>query len=69
MRQRKARDRSLATLLAGIALLLPPIALLFDVRGTLFGLPATLLYLFFVWAALIVMARLLAPKLRGPDRP
>ena len=67
LRQRKARDRAGVLLLAGIVLLLPPFAGLFQIDGKIFGLPVTLVYLFSVWALLILGAWRLASRLRDDD--
>lgn len=69
LRRRKARDRSFVLTLLGVALLLPPAAGLFQLEGKLFGLPATLIYLFAVWAGLIAGAGLIARRLLESDEP
>ena len=52
---------------------MPPLALIFHSEVKLFGLPVTLIYLFLVWAGLILGARHQARRLqettddRGPD--
>ena len=69
LRRRKARDRSLALTLIGAALMLPPAAGLFRIDATVFGAPFILVYLFGVWAALIVGAALLARRLQDGDEP
>ena len=69
LRRRRARDRSLALLLLGLALLLPPMAYLFQLQWTLLGAPATLIYLFVVWAGLIVGAAWLSRQLQDDDAP
>ena len=66
-RRRKTRDRSLVLLLCGILLLMPPLASAFHVDGRVLGLPATLVYLFVVWALLILAAARLAPRLDQGD--
>ena len=63
-RARKIRDRSLVLLLIAMLLLMPPVAPLFHVDSKLFGLPATLIYVFALWALLILGARLLAKPLQ-----
>ena len=63
-RARKIRDRALILPLIGLALLMPPIALIFQSEAKLFGLPVTLIYVFGVWAGLILAARLQARALR-----
>lgn len=56
-RDRRTRDRSLVLLILGLVLLMPPIAGVFHIEARLFGVPVTLLYLFTVWGALILLAR------------
>lgn len=65
--QRKARDRSIALLLIGCALLMPPIAGLSLIDGKIAGVPVPLLYLFFVWILLIAGAKYLSRPLRNGD--
>ena len=67
LRRSKAKDRSLALVIIGAALLLPPLAGLFQMETKLFGLPVTLVYLFFVWALLIAGAARLASRLSEND--
>lgn len=62
-RDRRTRDRSLVLLIIGLVFLMPPIAGVFHVEARVFGLPATLLYLFAVWGLLIILARNLARAL------
>ena len=67
-RQRKTRDRALILLLVGIALLMPPLAGIFHFEGKLLGIPGTLVYVFVVWAVLILgAARLARPLQRTGD--
>ena len=63
-RARKVRDRAVALPLVGFFLLMPPTALIFHSEIKVFGLPFTLVYLFAVWAALILAARFLARPLQ-----
>ena len=63
LRHRKLRDRSLVLLVIGVLMLMPPIASIFHLDQKIDGLPITLVYLFVVWALLILGARLLAPHL------
>ncbi len=65
--QRKIRDRSIALVLAGIVALMPPIAGVALIDAKLFGLPVALIYIFAVWALLIVGATMLARPLRDSD--
>ncbi|MEM7404078.1 MAG: hypothetical protein AAF458_02240 [Pseudomonadota bacterium] len=67
---RKAAERGLLLPFIGMLLLLPPVAGIFQLDVRLFGVPLAALYLFTVWAVLIVLARVLAkPLLRGADAP
>lgn len=63
IRQRKMRDRAVVLLLCGVIFLLPPFAGIFHLNTTVFGVPATLIYLFAVWAFLIAGARWLSARL------
>lgn len=62
-RRRRLRDAALILPLAGATLLLGPLAGLGAGR-TVLGLPATLVWLFAVWLALILGARWLSRRLR-----
>ena len=66
---RKTRDRAFVILMLGIVLLMPPVAGIFEIEARVFGLPATLLYLFAVWAGLILAAAVLARSLVRSDTP
>ena len=66
---RKTRDRAFIVLLLGIVLLMPPIAGIFEIEALVFGLPATLIYLFVVWAGLIIATAILARALMRSDTP
>lgn len=63
-RQRKIRDRSLALLAIGSALLLPPVARMFEVPATIAGMPIVLIYVFVVWVLLIVGTAVLSRHLK-----
>jgi len=65
--RRKVRDRSVALLLIGIACLMPPIAGIALIDEDIGGLPVPMLYLFTVWALLILGAALLARPLRDSE--
>ena len=64
---RKIRDRALILPLVGLTLLLPPIATIFELDVRVFGLPFTAVYLFGVWAMLIVGAALLSRHLHQEE--
>jgi len=66
---RRARDRSAVLLFIGVVLMLPPLAGIGLSDKLLFGIPVTLLYVFVVWAGLIVGGAVLAKPLRAFDRP
>lgn len=63
-RQRIRRDRHVALFIAALMLFNPPILNL--VGGTLFGWPALYLYLFAVWAVLIVATALIVERGGNP---
>lgn len=64
---RKVVERALILPLIGLLLLIPPIASIFEIDSRLSGIPFTLLYLFFVWAVLIVAAARLSSRLQNLD--
>ena len=64
---RKARDRSLALLLAGIVLLMPPAVGISLIEATFLGIPVPLIYLFCVWVTLIAGAAILSNTLLYDD--
>lgn len=64
LKEQKSRDRALILPLVGVILLMPPVAAIFRLEGTIGGLPATLAYVFGVWALLIAGAAGLARRLR-----
>lgn len=65
--RRKVRERSIALLLVGVAFLMPPIAGISLLDGEVGGMPIPMLYLFAIWALLIVGAKLLARPLRDSE--
>lgn len=67
-RTRKTRDRALILVLVGFALLMPPLAGISHAEGKLFAIPGTMIYVFVVWAVLIIgAARLARPLLNSDD--
>jgi hypothetical protein len=68
-RGHRTRDAALVLPLAGAALVLPPVVNLFVADLTVFGVPLLAVYLFGVWATLIVGAALLARRLRRDPGP
>jgi hypothetical protein len=69
LRHRKARDLALILPAVGAMLFLPPIAQIFEIDGRIGGVPFTVVYLFAVWAALILGAAALSRRLGGPELP
>lgn len=65
---RRWRDLAILLPVFGALLLLPPIVALTVPAGTLGNVPVIVLYLFGVWAALILAAALTARGLRGAAR-
>lgn len=64
----KTRDAALVLPLLGLGLFTPPVIALFGAGPGLFGAPAVVVYLFAVWAGLIIAARGLSRRLRrGPE--
>lgn len=68
-KNRKTRDRAFIVLLLGLVLLMPPIADIFHIEARVLGLPVTLLYLFIVWASLIIATAILARSLMNGEKP
>ena len=64
---RRARDRAMAILLVGIALLMPPVAQVFLVDDHILGLPIPVLYIFVVWGALILGAMMISGPLKKSE--
>ena len=65
--RRKARDRSIALVVAGTALLMPPLAGVSLVDGTIAGMPIPLVYVSVVWAGLIAVAAAIARPLQNSE--
>lgn len=65
----KIRDRSIVHLLIGIVLFLPPVVGVSQVDAKFAGVPLPLLYIFGVWAVLIVVALMLAGPLSDSEKP
>ena len=68
LRHRKVTDRAMVLPLLGVLALLPPFASIFEIDARIAGVPLTALYLFVVWALLIVGAARLARPLRAQDQ-
>jgi len=63
----KTREVAFFLPVAGVLLLLSPLVSLFKGDGTLFGIPVAVVYVFGVWIALIIVAVLLARRLRSSE--
>lgn len=63
LRRRRLRDGALIMTLAGAFMLLPPFIRVFAAAASPWGIPLIVLYLFGVWAALILGCFLLARRL------
>ena len=67
-RQRhRSHDRATILLIIGVLLLMPPLAGIFNLESRIAGIPLTLVYLFSVWAVLIVGTALLSRRLGRGD--
>lgn len=64
---RKARDRSIALVVVGIALLMPPLIGVSRVDGSIADMPIPLVYVSVVWASLIAVAAALARPLQNSE--
>ena len=64
---RKLRDAAAFLPLIGVILLVSPLMTAI-IGGEDSAMPRALIYIFTVWAALIILARLLARRLREEDR-
>lgn len=65
--RRKARDRSIALVVAGTALFMPPLVGVALIDGKIAGIPIPIVYVSVVWAALIAVAAALARPLRNSE--
>ena len=65
--RRKARDRSIALVVVGTALLMPPLIGVSLIDGEIAGTPIPVVYVSVVWAALIVAAAALARPLHNSE--
>lgn len=63
MERRKLESAALFLTIAGALLIMPPLALVFQVHRRVLGIPSEVIYLFLVWAALVVGAWWLGKRL------
>lgn len=61
--RQKACDGAAVLPLAGVVLMMPPVASGFAVEGAVLGVPVAVLYVFTVWAGLILGAFALSRRL------
>lgn len=66
-RTRKVRDAAALLPVAAVFLLLPPIILIFSAPVLIAGIPLIVLYVYGVWACLILCALLVAVRVREVD--
>ena len=68
-RQRhRTHDRATILLILGVVLLMPPLAGVFNLEARIAGIPLTLVYLFSVWAVLIVGTAVMSGRLGRGER-
>jgi len=67
MERRKLESAALFLTIAGALLIMPPVAVVFQIHRRVLGIPSEVIYLFLVWAALIVGAWWLGKRL--PSEP
>lgn len=65
---RRLNDIAVIAPLLGFVLLTPPVIGLFATKGTFFGAPVILIYLFVVWFALILVAAILSRRLARSEK-
>jgi fatty acid desaturase len=63
IRRDRSNERLVALFLLGALLLLPPLLLIFNRPERILGIPLLYLYIFAVWASLIVLAALIAHRI------
>ena len=60
---KKLKDKAALIPIIGMLFLIPPIAGIFQIDAKIFGIPFTLLYLFIIWAGLIIGTSILSKSL------
>jgi uncharacterized BrkB/YihY/UPF0761 family membrane protein len=63
MERRKLKSAALVLTLLGALLFMPPIATVFQIHRLVLGVPAEVIYLFFVWVLLVIGAWWLSRRL------
>jgi hypothetical protein len=64
----KLESAALLLTIAGVLLIMPPLVQLFQWQTRFFGVPIEVIYLFLIWAAMVIGARGLAQRM-PPDPP
>ena len=64
---RKLRDASVLLPLAGLVLLMPPVALVLSLPARIGGVPVVVIYVFLVWAFLILAARAVGRRMADKE--
>ena len=67
-RTRNIRDAAAILPVAAIFLLLPPVILVFSAPVLIIGIPLIVLYIYGVWACLVLVALLVALRVEETDR-
>lgn len=65
---KRLQDFAFIAPILGFVFLTPPIIGLFATKGTIFGAPVILVYLFSVWLGLIVIAAVLSRRLARAEK-
>jgi hypothetical protein len=65
----KLESAALLLTVAGVLLIMPPLAQLFQWQRRFFGVPIEVIYLFLVWAGMVVGARALARRMPHETPP
>ena len=66
---RAAHDAAKILPVAAAVLLLPPFILIFAAPGTIAGVPLIIVYVFGIWAAIVLAAWLVARRVEPHDSP
>jgi len=65
----KLESAALLLTIAGVLLIVPPLVQIFQWRQRLLGVPVEVIYLFLVWAGLVIGARALARRMPHDPEP
>lgn len=67
-RTQGTRDAATALPVVAVFLLLPPVILVFAAPALVFGIPLIVIYVYGVWAAVVLAALLIARRLERAER-